>query len=815
MERKDVIRNVLQAAGEFNDRHIWKRFTNFDCFAVRVPGEGRPMLSVVLGDAGEEYGLSLFRGPEAVASLAGLLDPNGPGDDALEAADMLGYSMEAFRDMPPDAQALVREVGQHPRHDEQVPHFLAKPPGRQPRLPDDTELVILLMALRGLVEADRRKLLQPARLKDKNGICVLALSGDPAAPQVSVTREQWQLHEVYKTVALPPERPDLRGLPRLKETWLVGMPALPGRIKGDDRVLELLLVADDASRYVLQARPVPAGEVKEAMKVVVETFHGKGLGGQRGLPRKIIFCSRRLHDVMAPILEQVDVKCIYTPTIAKLREIVADLIEHFGSELPSFADYIEAPSARETMVPAPDDLMGWKEAHGRLARRFSEYLQFGDRLRSSRAAKRYFDSDNLQYFLKQHKERAVAQAYTAWGILDYRPNKTSKTYAEKMLAQGLPEPEATLLRARMDSYPTLYRVASHDPKAGTIDLEDVLLGGMVTVHDLLMSENIENNLFFAARAFPAGRFHFIELAGPPLGAGMGLEAVEFLQDCGMEFTREGLRRDAHKFGWLWHWSDQWQANWKPPRLCNTDGDEFLWHTASFSVKNPQDTRLALLQREDIEHDEQEDEFVWVKETGRGAKMLGGPVTLGRIEFVGDELVLTVNSAKRFATARKWLEKLPGVVFLNVKTRRWDERDKDRPMDERISKPEPVEITPELAGSLQEMIDEQYMEWIDTALPVLGGKTPRQACQTDAGRQQVTMLIRTMPDPTGQASVHVPRQAMLSELGLTTESSTLPTLSPQIPQFPEPREPVLRDRRIARNAPCPCGSGRKYKKCCGR
>jgi len=47
-------------------------------------------------------------------------------------------------------------------------------------------------------------------------------------------------------------------------------------------------------------------------------------------------------------------------------------------------------------------------------------------------------------------------------------------------------------------------------------------------------------------------------------------------------------------------------------------------------------------------------------------------------------VLTVNSAKRFATARKWLEKLPGVVFRNVKTCRWDEREQDRPMDERIS-----------------------------------------------------------------------------------------------------------------------------------
>ncbi|RUM87312.1 MAG: hypothetical protein DSZ24_06470, partial [Thermodesulfatator sp.] len=29
-----------------------------------------------------------------------------------------------------------------------------------------------------------------------------------------------------------------------------------------------------------------------------------------------------------------------------------------------------------------------------------------------------------------------------------------------------------------------------------------------------------------------------------------------------------------------------------------------------------------------------------------------------------------------------------------------------------------------------------------------------------------------------------------------------------------REPIRR-QKIGRNDPCPCGSGKKYKKCCGR
>ena len=96
MDHKELIRDVLRAAGEFNGRQLWKRFTNFDCFAVRISDRGEVMLGVVLGDAGEEYGLSLFRGPGAAADFAALLDPDGPGDDSPEIMDLLGFSMEVF-----------------------------------------------------------------------------------------------------------------------------------------------------------------------------------------------------------------------------------------------------------------------------------------------------------------------------------------------------------------------------------------------------------------------------------------------------------------------------------------------------------------------------------------------------------------------------------------------------------------------------------------------------------------------------------------------------------------------------------------------
>lgn len=468
-------------------------------------------------------------------------------------------------------------------------------------------------------------------------------------------------------------------------------------------------------------------------------------------------------------------------------------------------------TAKRGSIPATDDLAGWKAADKRLFDYLAGQLQDQKWAFSRGATARYFDDDDPDYFFDVHEQRSVVPAYVAWAVLDYRrDNKT--TLAARLLKKGLPEPRATLLRARMQSHPTLYRVVAHTPIAGTVEFEDVLLGGTVTVHDRLMSENIQDGLFICARAFPAGNFRFLELAGPPLGAGMGTEAVDFLRESGVQFTPDGLRRDAHKFGWLWQWVDDWEANWRMPQLRNTDGDELLWHTASFTVDDEQQARRSLLERPDVE-DEGEQGLIWFR---GNREVLGENVTLGRIEFIGDELVLSVNSAERFAAARRWLEEIPGVKFSAVQTRRLEDLE-DRPPDELISPPEPVEMTPEFTEAANEMIRKHYMAWLDMPLPMLGGQTPRQLCSTAAGRQRVAMLIRTISEPMGPSPVQIPREAMLRELGLEDEPVVAGEEPPDVwartQEDDLPQRPA--DVKVGPNTPCTCGSGRKYKKCCGR
>ena len=807
MNRDALLREVIAAAESFHARRMWERFTNSDCFAVRLPGSSDLLLATVMGDAGEEYGLTLFRGSGAAKACAELTSGPAPSSDLIESIDMLGFSMDRFVDLSPDAQASFRKAGLHPRHRDLVPAFIAKPPHRRPHWPTDDDLVALRTVLTAAVAADSQGLLEPAELDDEAGICVITVAEGAGEPSISVTRETPPESSVLcGSETFAASGIDLSGMPRSDAQWLVGTPIMPVGVEDDDRSMQLLLVADDRSEMILQATPFFSDDIGKAIAQLVATCR------THGVPSSMVFTSQRLVDALAPALESAGVRCTYEPGHPKITELTEDFLSHLGIDAPSFEGFMEDDEDEDgddDHIPAPDDLAGWKQADRRLSRRFAHHLTHGERPRSTRAIKRYFRDDDLEYFFEEHADRAVVLAYSSWCMLDYRPTKNSKTQAQIMLAEGLPPAEAALLQARMQAYPTIYRVTGHDPAAGAIDLEDVLVEGSVTIHDQLMSENIDDGVFLVGRAFTAGQFHFFEVVGPPLGAGMALHAIEFLRRCKLSFTPEGLKREAHKLGWLWDWVDEWEAEWRPPHLCNTDGDDMLFHTASFHMNDVRAVRDALQRRQDIDYDEDAGEFVWTKSTGRGAEMLGGPVTLGRIELIDNELVLSVNSAERFAAARDWLEKLPGVRFVDVTTREAGPSDMPRPQDEQMAEDEPFEPTPEMLDQIQQQITQQYMSWLDTPLPVLNDRTPRQACKTTEGREQVRTLIRTIPDPMGNAPVQVPRHAMLHELGLARELNEV--LPPPGPNADAPRSPST---KIGRNDPCPCGSGRKYKKCCG-
>jgi len=438
------------------------------------------------------------------------------------------------------------------------------------------------------------------------------------------------------------------------------------------------------------------------------------------------------------------------------------------------------------ILPAPDDLAGWKAAEYVLSKRISDRIR-SSHLVTSALLRQYFGCKNDEYLLDEYANLSVAHAFIEWLVHDYRPilrsdNKNSrdrnrrrkaarrgKTLAERLLAAGLPAAEAVLLEACAQAHPSIFRIASVEPGV-SLTVEDILLGGERLIHDKMLSGCVQAGQCLTGRVFPAGQFYFFSPMGPPLPNLLAIEATEYLESLGVKFTPEGLLREANKFGWLWGWHDERSAEGYMPELRNTDGEEFIWQTASFSVADEQAARKALVAREDIDFDDENDKYLWFRYQGEEAMIPGDTLHLGRMRFLPGELVLDVNSAERLKAARRWLEKIPGVKYLGVKTQDLNKELRDAPMDDKMDPGESVEITPEMASYLQESFRKHYMKWLDTRLPTLDGKTPRQTCKTKAGRQKVAMLIRTIPRPVGNAGaeIDIPRKEMLRSLGLEPE-----------------------------------------------
>ncbi len=437
-------------------------------------------------------------------------------------------------------------------------------------------------------------------------------------------------------------------------------------------------------------------------------------------------------------------------------------------------------------LPAPDDLAGWKAVERALGERLSERI-CSINLDKTALLRQYFGTKRASELVERYADVSVMHAFIEWLVHDHRPvfrlkpkgrnkkgrrkqskrTRLGKTLAEKLLNDGLPAAEETALRASCRAHPSLWRITQVD-QGTSVDAEDVLLGGQCRIHDVSLSECVEVGFCLAGRVFEAGQFHFFCPAGPVLPAPLVRDAADHLESLGVEFTREGLIRGAGEFGRLWKWYDRRLEEGFAPELRNTDGDELLFQTASFAISDEEAVRRVLDEREDIDYDEQNGQYIWLREQEDNAVVPGEVLSLGRLELLDDELVLQVNSAQRLRAARRWIEAIPNVECLGVTTRQLEAS--DIPMDDRMGPQEPAEVTPDMAFQLEQYLHRHYISWLDRPLQALDGKTPREACDTQAGRRKVAMLIRTIPAPEGNAGVQVevPRREMFRQLGLEPE-----------------------------------------------
>jgi hypothetical protein len=260
------------------------------------------------------------------------------------------------------------------------------------------------------------------------------------------------------------------------------------------------------------------------------------------------------------------------------------------------------------------------------------------------------------------------------------------------------------------------------------------------------------------RIAEANGFRFVLPLGPPVPLLRLDAALAHLDATWGAFTSADLQRRPEMLGCLWEWSLDDEATAHTRRMTNTDGDALCPLVATFSVADWPRLQAVLADRADVEADG-DDQWTWTRQAADGATVLA------KLERVADELLVEVLSRERFATARAWLEMVPGVGFVSQRETRLDEL---RASMRGSTRSEP--LPPEALAQIQAQVDAQTMRWLDERMPMLGNRTPREAVKTREGRQVVLRLIRSWPDPGGIPGLRTPRERLRRELGLEQEGA---------------------------------------------
>ena len=135
---------------------------------------------------------------------------------------------------------------------------------------------------------------------------------------------------------------------------------------------------------------------------------------------------------------------------------------------------------------------------------------------------------------------------------------------------------------------------------------------------------------------------------------------------------------------------------------------------------------------------------WVKAGNCQHKDLDNTV-LGTLRLGADRLVAEVNSARRADRVKREIAKRMGGTATLVDTTVLDpfevlaERRREWAFGTRDDEP-PRETTPELRAIEEDLARRHWDQWLDTRVPALGNKTPRQAARSAGGRERLEALL---------------------------------------------------------------------------
>lgn len=746
---------LIEQSLEFYRRRLWLECTDVDILVLELPGEP-PLVASVMGSGGQEYGLNLTLGESSLAQMQAMLESGPAHEEAAESLHMVGFSVGPFGEIPGEMRRIHEAAGFAGRREILAPYFAARSPDGYGRLPTRAEMRTLLLVIDTILVAVAQGDFKPLDVTRGRVLTLRVLEPVEHPPRVEARIQ------VVEPSAWAPRLPEIvipaevASAPRTQANWCVGLSRAPGGIAGDDRVVRLVVILDRDSGQCVDVQVAMSGTT-EAATALLKVMAGHGQRNWHGLPATIRFSSRLLYQQLADPLASLDIDTEYVEHDPEF-EIFQQRLQGFvASELPG--DGEPALPAADLVQDPGDDFGRWRSLEDQVSERLVRAFKDSERS-SERVLRKYFGTAAIDDF-PEPVQHMMWPAFVDWAVLAHRPTARSETIAERLLREGgLPRHAQDLLAARVAAPVSLYRIDSLVVGESVV-VTDLFDGRSHTLHDRMLSQSATVGTIVALRIYPAGPFWFCAAAGPPTPPMRYFEMVQVLEREGLRLP-EGLASRSERLGRLWGWSVEASRSSSMPRqLQNSDGEELRLHTLTYRVDDPVAMLAALKRRPDIDTDADDGVMRWLKPAREG--WAGDQVSAAKLEQIGDELVVEVNSVERVAAVRRWLDVLPGVAFLRISESAWEQRSADAALPSLGQEPPAAEVM----QAIRQMVNEAHWKWLDQPVPALGGRTPRQAAKHAASKVLVRQLILTIPDSRGPGGVAIeaPRRELLAELGL--------------------------------------------------
>ncbi len=330
-----------------------------------------------------------------------------------------------------------------------------------------------------------------------------------------------------------------------------------------------------------------------------------------------------------------------------------------------------------------------------------------------------------------------------WMMHDWVPPRLGRTIMQEYLRRhgaGIAPREREMVESWSRSYVGLYEVREVRVGSG-VELKDLIAGETFFVHDVSMSKALVRWDGLLARVVPGERGHEFS------GVGVSVPRRQ------LEPLHAWMEEDRLRSGLPWpdylsshlprirRLPQDIAAEWiESLRVSHGDGEEIFFSKAVYRVVDHETLTTNLRSRSDLNEDDEETRYTWL----RGPASEEGRTVLGTMRVEGAELVFESNSKQRHERGKRMLAELAGPALRHLRDEFTTQREmKRRTLDEpRAAEPVSNEIPPEVRHKLvTEYMERHNAKWPDMALPALGGKTPRQAVKSAAGRMEVSALLR--------------------------------------------------------------------------